>query len=81
MDRAQAYLACRVDALFVEAVNTTEQMDIVCKRFGKRVLLLANMVEGGKTPVRSVEELRQRGYRIVVFPGCTARFVARGLQR
>ena len=81
MDRAEAYLACGVDALFVEAVNTTEQMDIVCKRFGERIPLLANMVEGGRTPVRSVEELRQRGYRIVIFPGGTARFVAHGLQR
>ncbi|MDR5759421.1 isocitrate lyase/phosphoenolpyruvate mutase family protein [Caballeronia sp. LZ035] len=80
MERAEAYLACGVDALFVEAVHTVEQMDIVCRRFGERVPLLANMVEGGKTPVRSVAELRQRGYRIVIFPGGTARFVAHGLQ-
>ncbi|SDV47246.1 isocitrate lyase/PEP mutase family protein [Chitinasiproducens palmae] len=81
MDRAEAYLACGVDALFIEAVNTTEQMDRVCKRFGERIPLLANMVEGGQTPVRSMRELRRRGYRIVIFPGGTARFVAHGLQR
>jgi len=45
------------------------------------VPLLANMVEGGKTPVGSVDELSARGYRIVIYPGGTARFVSFQLQR
>jgi 2-methylisocitrate lyase-like PEP mutase family enzyme len=49
-DRAEAYLACGVDALFIEALRTPEQMDAACARFAARVPLLANMVEGGKTP-------------------------------
>jgi 2-methylisocitrate lyase-like PEP mutase family enzyme len=38
------------------------------------------MVEGGKTPIQSADELGKRGYRIVIFPGGTARFVAKQLQ-
>ena len=81
LERAEAYLACGVDALFIEALRTPEQMDTACRRFGHRVPLLANMVEGGKTPVQGAHELGQRGFRIVIFPGGTARAVAHLLQR
>jgi 2-methylisocitrate lyase-like PEP mutase family enzyme len=80
LERAERYLECGVDALFIEAVRTPEQMDIACKRFASRIPLLANMVEGGKTPVQSAQELGERGYKIVIFPGGTARAVAHALQ-
>ncbi len=80
LERAERYLECGVDALFIEAVRTPEQMDIACKRFASRIPLLANMVEGGKTPVQSAQELGERGYKIVIFPGGTARAVAHTLQ-
>ena len=80
LDRAEAYLACGVDALFIEALRTPEQMDAACARFAQRVPLLANMVEGGKTPVQSAADLQARGFRIVIFPGGTARAVAHTLQ-
>ena len=80
LDRAEAYLECGVDALFIEAVRSREQMDIVCARFAHRIPLLANMVEGGKTPVQSSDVLGEIGYRIVIFPGGTARAVAHALR-
>jgi 2-methylisocitrate lyase-like PEP mutase family enzyme len=80
LERAERYLECGVDALFIEALRTPEQMDTVCQRFGQRIPLLANMVEGGKTPVQSAAELQARGFRIVIFPGGTARAVAHTLQ-
>jgi len=80
MERAERYLACGVDALFIEALRTPEQMDTACARFARRVPLLANMVEGGKTPVQATGELQQRGFRIAIFPGGTARAVAHTLQ-
>jgi len=80
LDRAEAYLECGVDALFIEALRTPQQMDIACKRFAHRIPLLANMVEGGKTPVQSAQLLGERGFRIVIFPGGTARAVAHTLQ-
>lgn len=81
LDRAEQYLECGVDAIFVEALRTDAQMDAACKRFGKRVPLLANMVEGGMTPVKSAAELAARGFSIVIFPGGTARAVSHLLQR
>ena len=81
LERAEAYLACGVDALFIEALRTSEQMDFACNRFAQRVPLLANMVEGGKTPVLSADQLGRRGFSIVIFPGGTARAVAHTLQR
>ena len=79
LERAEAYLDCGVDALFVEALRTPEQMDAACRRFAHRVPLLANMVEGGKTPVQSAGELGSLGFRIVIFPGGTVRAVAHTL--
>jgi 2-methylisocitrate lyase-like PEP mutase family enzyme len=78
--RAEAYLACGVDGLFIEALRTPAQMDAACQRFGHRIPLLANMVEGGKTPVQSAAELQARGFSIAIFPGGTARAVAHTLQ-
>ncbi len=80
LERAERYLACGVDALFIEAVRTPEQMNIACQQFAQRIPMLANMVEGGKTPVHSAEALGQRGYKMVIFPGGTARAVAHTLQ-
>lgn len=80
LDRAEAYLACGVDALFIEALRTPAQMDAACARFALRAPLLANMVEGGRTPVQSGGELQQRGFRIAIFPGGTVRALAHALQ-
>ncbi|WP_421953385.1 isocitrate lyase/PEP mutase family protein [Polaromonas sp.] len=80
LERAERYLECGVDALFIEALRTPEQMDAACGRFASRVPLLANMVEGGKTPVQSASQLGQRGFRIVIFPGGTVRAVTHTLQ-
>ena len=80
LDRAQAFVDLGVDALFIEALRTPAQMDAACARFAQRVPLLANMVEGGQTPVASAAELGARGFRIVIFPGGTARAVAHTLR-
>ncbi|MGW9062747.1 isocitrate lyase/PEP mutase family protein [Achromobacter animicus] len=80
LDRAESYLEAGADALFIEALRTPEQMRAACDRFAARVPLLANMVEGGKTPVQDAGALAAAGFRIVIFPGGTARAVAHTLQ-
>jgi len=80
LERAERYLECGVDALFVEALRTPQQMDAACERFARRIPLLANMVEGGQTPVESARALAERGFRLVIFPGGTMRAVAHMLQ-
>src|SRR3546814_14954482 len=52
MDRAEAYLACGVDALFIEALRSKDELQEAAKRFGARIPLLANMAEGGITPLQ-----------------------------
>ncbi|MBO9651845.1 MAG: isocitrate lyase/phosphoenolpyruvate mutase family protein [Variovorax sp.] len=80
LDRAEAYFEAGVDALFIEALRSPEQMDAACKRFADRIPLLANMVEGGKTPVQDADALQDHGFRIAIFPGGTARAVVHTLQ-
>lgn len=80
LERAERYLECGVDAVFIEALRSQEQMARACAQLAQRVPLLANMVEGGKTPVQSAAELGALGFKIVIFPGGTARAVAHMLQ-
>jgi 2-methylisocitrate lyase-like PEP mutase family enzyme len=79
LERAERYLECGADALFIEALRTPADMDTACARFAGRVPLLANMVEGGQTPIQPADELERRGFRIAIFPGGTVRAVARTL--
>ncbi|MYN13363.1 carboxyvinyl-carboxyphosphonate phosphorylmutase [Pusillimonas sp. TS35] len=78
--RAEAYLECGVDALFIEALRTEPDMRAACAQFEGRAPLLANMVEGGQTPLKSAAALHDMGFGIVIFPGGAARRVAHALQ-
>jgi 2-methylisocitrate lyase-like PEP mutase family enzyme len=79
LERGEAYLEAGADVLFIEAVRDVAQMRIVTERFAGRVPLLANMVEGGKTPLKNAGELQEIGYRLAIFPGGTVRAVAHAL--
>jgi len=75
--RAEAYLAAGADALFVEAPRSGDELAGVARALGHRAPLMANMVEGGATPIRSAADLQALGYRIVIFPGGIVRALAR----
>jgi 2-methylisocitrate lyase-like PEP mutase family enzyme len=77
LDRARAYAEAGADALFVEAPRTREDLARVTAALGTTRPLLANMVEGGRTPVLSAPELAAIGFRIVIFPGGIVRALAR----
>jgi len=76
LERAEAYLAEGVDLLFVEAPRSREELAAIGRRFGARVPLLANMVEGGKTPLLAPAELGRLGFRLVIHPGAIVRTLA-----
>lgn len=80
MRRAEAYLQAGADALFIEALRSPEQLRAAADFFAQRVPLLANMVEGGKTPITPAPELGRMGFRIVIFPGGTVRALTHALQ-
>lgn len=73
LDRTERYLDAGADVLFIEALRTAKEMKAALARFAGRVPLLANMVEGGKTPLLPAAELESLGYSIVIFPGGLAR--------
>ena len=66
--RAELYLKAGADVLFVESPESVEEMRAIGERF-RGVPLLANMVEGGRTPLLDAETLQGLGYRIAIFPG------------
>ena len=80
LERAARYAEAGADVLFVEAIRSVEDMKKAVALFDGKVPLLANMVEGGKTPVLSAAELEKIGYRIAIFPGGTVRSVAFALR-
>ena len=80
MDRAEAYVAAGADVLFIEAPRTGDELAQVARKFRGRVPLLANMVEGGHTPITSATDLQALGFDIVIFPGGIVRALARTAQ-
>lgn len=76
LDRAEAYAAAGADVLFVEAPRSGAELRAVSERFAGQIPLLANMVDGGVTPVESAEDLENAGYSIVIFPGGIVRALA-----
>jgi len=78
--RAEAYLEAGADVLFVEAPRDRAQLVALCERFAGRVPLLANMVEGGATPVTDADDLQALGFSIAIFPGGIVRALARTAQ-
>jgi 2-methylisocitrate lyase-like PEP mutase family enzyme len=73
LERANAYYEAGADLLFIEAPESIEQMRIINKTFNGKVPLLANMVEGGSTPIKSAQDLEDMGYSLVIFPGAMVR--------
>lgn len=76
LDRAELYVEAGADVVFVEAPQSVEQMQAIVARLGGRVPLMANMVEGGQTPMLDANALGDIGYRLVIFPGGIVRALA-----
>jgi 2-methylisocitrate lyase-like PEP mutase family enzyme len=66
LERAARYREAGADILFVEAPPSEAELAEVPKRLGAPCL--ANMVEGGRTPVLSKKDLEEVGYKIAIFP-------------
>jgi 2-methylisocitrate lyase-like PEP mutase family enzyme len=76
IERAALYRDAGADVLFVEAPKTRAELKRIPPALGG-VPLMANMVEGGKTPVLSAAELESMGFALVIFPGGIVRALAR----
>ena len=80
-DRAEAYLEAGAEVLFIEAPRNEDEIKAVTSRFQGRAPLLANMVEGGKTPIQSTAALEALGFSIAIFPGGAVRAMAAAAAR
>jgi 2-methylisocitrate lyase-like PEP mutase family enzyme len=78
--RAALYREAGADILFVEAPRERAELSSIGLTLGKGTPLMANMVEGGKTPILSADELQKIGFAIVIFPGAIVRALARAAQ-
>ena len=77
LDRARLYADAGADVLFVEAPRSREQLGRVAAELGAVRPLLANMVEGGDTPLSTAADLGAQGFSLVIFPGGIVRALAR----
>ncbi|MCV6591939.1 MAG: isocitrate lyase/phosphoenolpyruvate mutase family protein [Silicimonas sp.] len=77
MARAEAYVTAGADVLFIEAPRSGGELKAVADHFGDRLPLLANMVEGGETPIKGASDLEALGFSIVIFPGGIVRALAK----
>ena len=80
IDRAHIYEEAGADILFIEAPRSVDELKIIRKSFHLNTPLLANMVEGGKTPVKTADDLKSLGFNIVIFPGGAVRAATFQLQ-
>ena len=79
LDRAGAYVEAGADVLFIEAPRSREELEGVATAFPS-IPLLANMVEGGRTPLAGAADLQGFGFSIVIFPGGIVRAIAKTAQ-
>lgn len=78
IERAHAFAEAGADILFIEAVETAEQVNTLPGLF--KVPQLINIVIGGKTPVIGRDELQQRGFGIVLYANAALQSAVRGMQ-
>ncbi|CEJ12327.1 2,3-dimethylmalate lyase [bacterium YEK0313] len=76
-ERAERYIEAGADVIFVEAPRTNAELAAVPKALGGKRPLMANMVEGGRTPMTPVAELEAMGYDLVVFSAGVVRAMAK----
>jgi methylisocitrate lyase len=80
IERAQAYVAVGADMIFAEALTTLEENRAFTSALGE-VPVLANITEFGKTPLFSVEQLRDAGVRLALYPLSAFRAMSKAAER
>ena len=78
LERAERYREAGADILFVEAPQSEAELGQVPRRLG--VPCLANMVEGGRTPVLPFPTLEALGFKVAIYPNSLTRLFARAGQ-
>ena len=77
--RGAAFLEAGADVVFVESPESAEEMATIGKELG-HAPLLANMVDGGRTPLMPREELAAMGFNFIIYPVAAMAVAAASLQ-
>ncbi|WAC71951.1 isocitrate lyase/PEP mutase family protein [Roseateles sp. SL47] len=77
--RLEAYDKAGADILFFEAPQSEDEMRLACESFNKP--MMANMADGGKTPILSADRLRDIGYAFAIYPSMTSLVAAAAMER
>jgi 2-methylisocitrate lyase-like PEP mutase family enzyme len=79
MRRLEAYDKAGADILFFEAPQSEEEMRRACAAFDKP--MLANMADGGKTPILPAKVLEEIGYALAIYPSMTSLVAAAAMEK
>lgn len=79
MRRLEAYAEAGADILFFEAPQSEEEMRQACAAFDKP--MLANMADGGKTPILPAKVLEEIGFALAIYPSLTSLAAAAAMER
>ncbi|MBI5969336.1 MAG: isocitrate lyase/phosphoenolpyruvate mutase family protein [Deltaproteobacteria bacterium] len=78
IERGIAYSQAGADMIFVEAPESVEELRLIARSIPAPVM--ANMSEGGKTPLLSAKELQEMGFCLVIYPRSAAGAAAKAIQ-
>jgi len=78
MKRGEAYAEAGADVVFLEALESEAEMREACARINKP--MMANMADGGRTPIRSRDELKAIGYAMAIYPSITGLAAAHAVE-
>ncbi len=78
MKRGEAYAEAGADIVFLEALESEAEMREACARINRP--MMANMADGGRTPIRSRDELKAIGYAMAIYPSMTGLAAAHAVE-
>jgi len=79
MDRGLAFQEAGADVVFIEALHSEEEMREACKIISKP--MMANMADGGITPIRPWKELQDIGFQMAIFPAISSLSAAAAIEK
>ena len=79
MDRGLAFEAAGADVVFIEALHSEDEMREACKLINKP--MMANMANGGVTPIRPKDELADIGFQLAIFPAICSLSAAAAIEK
>lgn len=79
LQRMKLYAEAGADILFPEALASDEEARIICQAVDKP--MMANMADGGLTPIRDAATLQGLGYAMAIFPAMTSLAAAAAMEQ